>query len=868
MLSISFSEEDAKGVIYPHDDPLVLILTENGADIKRALVDGGSSANILFARAFDAMRIGRKYLTPVSYPVIGFNGSTVRPEGSIVLQVRMGEGPAVRDVMAEFLVIDVPSAYNAIVGRPLIHDMQAVVSTYHLTMVYVSNAGTTERVRGSQTMARECYVSALKQPGRQPTCEQTPAKRERIPSTHDLAMENFDTRPVTAPRPSLGGETVKIELQHGVPGRLVRVGSDIDVDTRCYLVELLRESVDVFAFSADEMPGIHPDVIVHKLNVNRRARPVRQKKRNFSTEKMEAIRSEVNKLLAAGFIEPCTYPEWLANVVMVRKPSMKWRMCVDFTDLNRACPKDCYPLPRIDRLVDSTSGHALLSFMDAFSGYHQVSLYEPNRTKAAFITDSGVFCYKAMPFGLRNAGATYQKLVDKVFTNQKGRNVEVYVDDSIVKIHLATDHVADLRETFETLRRYRMKLNPEKCVFGVRSGKFLGFMVSERGIDANPDKIEAILSVPEPKCIKDIHRLTGRMAALTRFISKSADKALPFFVILRQNKLFEWGKDQSKAFQAVKIHLRSLPTVARPEQGEILHLYISASAKTVAAVLLVERQKTQLPIYFVSHVLNAVERRYPLVEKIAYAVVVAARKLRPYFDAHAIDILTNQPLEKSLQKMETSGRLLKWAIELSEYVITYKPRVSIKAQALSDFIVETSYYEEEDAIGVWKVLVDGSSASTGLGAGVIMISPQGDVFEYAVKFKFKASNNEAEYEAALAGIQLCISAEARRIEMTTDSQLVANQFNGTYETREPSMTAYLAKLKSVASGLDYFKIKLVPRAMNTQADALAKLASSSFNDLERTVMVEILKERSIDEQPPKDVCFTTAGREWYDDILA
>ncbi|XP_021749911.1 uncharacterized protein LOC110715632 [Chenopodium quinoa] len=358
------------------------------------------------------------------------------------------------------------------------------------------------------------------------------------------------------------------------------------------------------------------------------------------------------------------------------------------------------------------------------------------------------------------------------------------------------------------------------------------------------------------------------MAALTRFISKSADKALPFFVILRQNKLFEWGKDQSKAFQAVKNHLRSLPTIARSEQGETLQLYILASAKTVAAVLLVERQKIQLPIYFVSHVLNAAERRYPVVEKIAYAVVVAARKLRPYFDAHAIDILTNQPLEKSLQKMKTSGRLLKWEIELSEYVITYKPRVSIKAQALSDFIVEMSYYEEEDDAGTWKVSVDGSSASTGSGAGVIMISPQGDVFEYAVKFKFKASNNEAKYEAALAGIQLCISAEAKRIEMTTNSQLVANQFNGTYETREPSMTTYLAKLTSVTSGLEYFEIKLVPRAMNTQADALAKLASSSFNDLERTVMVEVLKERSIDEQPPKDVCCTTAGREWYDDILA
>uniref|UniRef100_A0A803M1Y5 Uncharacterized protein n=1 Tax=Chenopodium quinoa TaxID=63459 RepID=A0A803M1Y5_CHEQI len=232
MFSISFSEEDAKGIVFPHDDLLVLILTVNGADINRALVDGGSSANILFARTFDTMRIGRKYLTPVSYPVIGLNRSMVRPEGSIVLQVRMGEGPAVRDVMAEFLVIDVPSSYNAIVGRPLIHDMQVVVSPYYLTMVYVSNAGTTERVRGSQIMARECYVSALKQSSRQRTCEQTPSKRERVPSAHDLAMEIFNTRPVTAPRPSPRGETVEIELQPGVPGMVVRVGSDMDVDTR------------------------------------------------------------------------------------------------------------------------------------------------------------------------------------------------------------------------------------------------------------------------------------------------------------------------------------------------------------------------------------------------------------------------------------------------------------------------------------------------------------------------------------------------------------------------------------------------------------------------------------------------------------
>ncbi|XP_021757444.1 uncharacterized protein LOC110722484 [Chenopodium quinoa] len=218
--------------------------------------------------------------------------------------------------------------------------------------------------------------------------------------------------------------------------------------------------------------------------------------------------------------------------------------------------------------------------------------------------------------------------------------------------------------------------------------------------------------------------------------------------------------------------------------------------------------------------------------------------------------------------METSGRLLKWEIELSEYVMIYRPRVSIKAQALSDFIVETSYTEEEEAIGAWKVSVDGSSASTGSGAGIIMISPEGDTFEYAIIFTFKASNNEAEYEAALAGVQLCLATGAKRLKLSTDSQLVASHFTGEYEAREPTMIAYLARLKSIVTALDHFEINLIPRGENTQADALSKLASSSFNDLERTVMVEILSQKSIYKEIGKEMNCIMRGREWYDDILA
>ena len=162
----------------------------------------------------------------------------------------------------------------------------------------------------------------------------------------------------------------------------------------------------------------------------------------------------------------------------MKKANEKWRMCVDFTNLNKACPKDSFPLPRINQLVDSTAGHKLLTFVDAFSGYNQIKMAEEDQEKTAFITSQGLYCYKVMPFGLKNVGATYQRLVNKMFNKQIDRNMEVYVDDMLVKSKEELAHLDDLRETFATLKQYQMKLNPGKCVFGVASGKFLGFMVS------------------------------------------------------------------------------------------------------------------------------------------------------------------------------------------------------------------------------------------------------------------------------------------------------------------------------------------------------------------------------------------------------
>ena len=241
----------------------------------------------------------------------------------------------------------------------------------------------------------------------------------------------------------------------------------------------------------------------------------------------------VNKLLLAGFIWEVYYPDWLANVILVKKANGKWRMCVDFTNLNKACLKDSFPLPRIDQLMDSTTGHKLLTFMDAFSRYNQIKMAEEDQEKTAFITSQGLYCYKVMPFGLKNAGATYQRLVNKMFSKQIGRNKEVYVDDMLIKSKEELAHLDDLKETFATLKQYQMKLNPSKCAFDVALGKFLGFMVSQKGIETNLEKIQAILKVTSPKTVKEVQKLTRRIVALNRFVFKATNKCLPFFKTLK-----------------------------------------------------------------------------------------------------------------------------------------------------------------------------------------------------------------------------------------------------------------------------------------------------------------------------------------------
>ena len=201
---------------------------------------------------------------------------------------------------------------------------------------------------------------------------------------------------------------------------------------------------------------------------------------------------ELAKLLEAGFIREIKHPDWQANLVLVPKKDKSWRVCVDFKDLNKAYVKDPFPLPRIDQIIDVTAGHDSLCFLDAYSGYHQIKMKESDQATRAFITPYGPFCFNTMPFGLKNAGATYQHMIQTCLEKQIGKAVEVYVDDMVIKTKHIESLVDDLRLTFDNLRTYDIRLNPEKCVFGVPAGKLLGFNVSNRGIEANPAKIRAL----------------------------------------------------------------------------------------------------------------------------------------------------------------------------------------------------------------------------------------------------------------------------------------------------------------------------------------------------------------------------------------
>ncbi|GKV01527.1 hypothetical protein SLEP1_g14076 [Rubroshorea leprosula] len=626
--AITFSPADYKrangepDVVMPHADPFV------------ATVHIGNH------------NVNKKY----EGPIYGFDNQLVPVEGVITLPIYVGSEPRFRMTSVSFLVVKMESAFNAILGRATLCELKAVISQPHLCMKFPTPQGVGV-LKGNQRMARAYYQDTFKKVELAVAPRGSENSKPTQLGQQTMSISDIEHRPEGVKQKAEPVELVEtVSLNPDVPERVVKIGTKLTGEEQAKLLEFLKNNQDMFAWTTDEMPGIPAELAVHKLSTDPTKSPVVQKHRLFGLEKQAAIDEEIQKLLQAGFIRRVEYSEWVSNPVLVKKPNGKWRMCIDFTNLNDGVQKTLIPC--------QTS-----------RSYHQVQLLLDDQEKTAFYAGDAIYCYVMMPFGLKNAGATYQKLVQIIFKLQISRNIEVYVDDMIVTSVRAEDHIDDLR-------------------------KFLGYVVSKKGIEVNPEKVQAVQQMEPPKT----------------------------------------------AFDELKQYLASAPMLSKPAEGESLCMYLGVTKEAVSSVLLREENKNQKPICYVSKVLQGAEQNYPLAEKAAFALVYTARRLRAYFQSHQIVVYTDLPLRKILQKPELSSRLIGWSVELT-----------IKEEKAPEHLV-------------WVLYVDGAANIEGLGAGAVLLGPDGFKSEHALRFKFQTTNNAAEYEALIYGLKLASELKVQSIQ--------------------------------------------------------------------------------------------------------
>nr|XP_025664515.1 uncharacterized protein LOC112762925 [Arachis hypogaea] len=610
--------------------------------------------------------------------------------------------------------------------------------------------------------------------------------RKKSKEAPGIFLADLDARVDDKPRPEPERDLEKFRVGNSEE-KFTFVNRNLPHDLKEPLVEMIRANGDLFTWTPVDMPGIDHQIMLHHLAVKAEAKPVAQRMRKMSQKRADEVAMQTAGLLEAGFIRELDYSTWISNIPMHR----------------------------------------------------------PDEEKMVFITPGGTNCYKVLPFGLKNVGSMYQRIMNKIFSDLISKTIEVYVEDILVKTTMAEDLIGDLENVFASLRQHDMRLNPLKCAFAMEAEKFLGFMITQRGVEANPEKCEAILQMKSPGCIKDVQRLAGRVTALSHFFGASAAKALPFFNLMKKGIVFEWTPACEEAFKHFKDIISTSSVLGKSKNREALYLYLAITDEALATVLVQQEGKIQQPIYFVSKALQGAELRYSKLEKLAYALLTSSRRLRQYFQGHQIIIRTDQAICQVLQKPDLADKMMTWAIELSQYDLQYEPRHAIKAQAMADFLVEVTGSPPKIPSTWWKLPVDGASNQTFGGAGIILKSPTEVVYEQSVKFEFPVSNNQAEYEALHGGLVLVKEVGATRVEVCSDSQVVTSQINGTYQARDSLLQKYLERVKKLSEEFDEVTVQHVPRERNTRADLLSKLASTKAGTGNRSLIQGLVKEPTV-----------------------
>ncbi|XP_065625199.1 uncharacterized protein LOC112017322 [Quercus suber] len=459
----------------------------------------------------------------------------------------------------------------------------------------------------------------------------------------------------------------------------------------------------------------------------------------------------------------------------------------------------------------------------------------------------------------------------RMFEPLLGKNIEIYVDNMVVKSKLVSEHLGDLGYIFDVLRKHRLRLNASKCSFGVGSGKSLGYIITHRGIEVDPDQIRAIQNLRPPQNPKEIQKLAGMITALNRFISRSADRCRPFYLLINKWKGFEWFKECAMAFQQLKEYLARPPIMSNPEADEVLYAYIIVVHHAVSLVLIRDDSGVQKPAYYVSKSLHEAEVKYLPLEKAILVVVHSTRKRPHYFQAHTVVVLTQLPLKSVLQAADYIGRIAKW-------------NTAIKGQVLVDLMAEFAeptikvgaegrIFDEKPVREIsvprspcWKVYVDGAANQRGSGVGLVLVSPEDHVIEKSLRLGFTATNNEAECEAFLQGMVMVQKMGGKSVEIFSNSKLVVGQVKGEMEAKDSRMQEYLSQVKRLQSEFSPFNLSHIPKSGNSHADSLATLATSSTGSLPRIILVEHLKRAGEVVREAVPIHQVGVGPSWMDPI--